>query len=179
MKYPRFAKYVAIATLSFALLAAVACGGSLSQPSGSDGAHNAQTTSQPAAGEFAQIYRDLAKVDPEILSIHISSGLSGTLDSARAGAAMVPEAKVTFWDTKTLSCPEAWQVEAALHPGTTVGVYLCSKARRLSAARRLSVSASRTSAARTSCTLRQVSSTSDEVMPWCRKRASGPTISAR
>jgi DegV family protein with EDD domain len=26
---------------------------------------------------------------------------------------MVPEAKVTFWDTKTLSCPEAWQVEAA------------------------------------------------------------------
>ena len=26
---------------------------------------------------------------------------------------MVPEAKVTFWDTKTLSCPEAWQVEVA------------------------------------------------------------------
>ncbi len=71
------------------------------------------TTSQPAAGEFAQIYRDLAKEDPEILSIHISSGLSGTMDSARAGAAMVPEAKVTFWDTKTLSCPEAWQVEVA------------------------------------------------------------------
>ena len=33
--------------------------------------------------------------------------------------------------------------------------------------------------ARTSCTLKQVSSTSDEVMPWCTKRASGPTISAR
>ena len=31
----------------------------------------------------------------------------------------------------------------------------------------------------TSCTARQVSSTSDEVMPWCTKRASGPTISAR
>ena len=71
------------------------------------------TTSQPSAGEFAQIYRTLAKEDPEILSIHISSGLSGTMDSARAGAAMVPEAHVTFWDTKTLSCPEAWQVEAA------------------------------------------------------------------
>lgn len=71
------------------------------------------TTSQPAAGEFAEIYRMLAKTDPEILSIHISSGLSGTMDSARAGAAMVPEAHVTFWDTKTLSCPEAWQVEAA------------------------------------------------------------------
>ena len=44
------------------------------------------TTSQPSAGEFAQIYRQLAQKDPEILSIHISSGLSGTMDSARAGA---------------------------------------------------------------------------------------------
>jgi len=26
---------------------------------------------------------------------------------------MVPEAKVSFWDTKTLSCPQAWQVEMA------------------------------------------------------------------
>lgn len=71
------------------------------------------TTSQPSAGDFAELYRRLAQEDPEILSIHISSGLSGTLNSARAGAAMVPEAKVTFWDTKTLSCPEGWQVEAA------------------------------------------------------------------
>ncbi len=71
------------------------------------------TTSQPSAGEFAELYRSLAREDPDIFSIHISSGLSGTLDSARAGAAMVPEAHVTFWDTKTLSCPEAWQVEAA------------------------------------------------------------------
>ncbi|HEX9018210.1 MAG TPA: DegV family protein [Anaerolineaceae bacterium] len=71
------------------------------------------TTSQPSAGEFAKIYRALAEKDPEIFSIHVSSGLSGTLDSAKAGAAMVPEAKVTFWDTKTLSCPEGWQVEAA------------------------------------------------------------------
>lgn len=73
------------------------------------------TTSQPAAGDFAELYRRMAKTDPEILSIHISSGLSGTLNSARAGAEMVPEAKVTFWDTKTLSCPEAWQVEVAYH----------------------------------------------------------------
>jgi DegV family protein with EDD domain len=71
------------------------------------------TTSQPSAGEFAQLYRQLARQDPDILSIHISSGLSGSLESARAGAAMVPEARVTFWDTKTLSCPEGWQVEAA------------------------------------------------------------------
>jgi len=39
-------------------------------------------TSLPSPGEFADIYRELAKVDPEILSVHISSGLSGTLNSA-------------------------------------------------------------------------------------------------
>jgi DegV family protein with EDD domain len=49
-------------------------------------------TSQPSAGDFAELYRELAKTDPEILSIHISSGLSGTINAAQAGAAMVPEA---------------------------------------------------------------------------------------
>ncbi len=71
------------------------------------------TTSQPSPGDFAELYRKLAQVDPEILSIHISSGLSGTLESAKLGAAMVPETKVHIFDTKTLSCPEGWQVEAA------------------------------------------------------------------
>jgi len=70
-------------------------------------------TSQPSAGDFAKLYADLAKADPDILSIHISSGLSGTSDSAKAGAAMVPEARVTVVDTKTLSAPSGWQVEAA------------------------------------------------------------------
>ena len=60
-----------------------------------------------------------------------------------------------------------------------VTVSLCSKARRFSAASSASRSASRMSEARTSCTLRQVSSTSDEVIPWCTKRASSPTCSAR
>jgi len=71
------------------------------------------TTSQPSAGDFAELYRKLAVTDPEILSIHISSGLSGTLSSARAGAEMAPEANVTHVDTKTLSGAEGWQVEAA------------------------------------------------------------------
>ena len=70
-------------------------------------------TSQAAAGEFAELYRTIAKKDPDILSIHISSGLSGTINSARVGASMVPEANVTFWDTRTLSAAEGWQVEAA------------------------------------------------------------------
>jgi DegV family protein with EDD domain len=70
-------------------------------------------TSQPSAGDFAAIYRQLAESGEEILSLHISSGLSGTLNSARLGAAMVPEARVTFFDSLTLSCPLGWQVQAA------------------------------------------------------------------
>lgn len=71
------------------------------------------TTSQPSSGDFAALYRELAKDGDEILSVHISSGLSGSLNSARAGALQVPEARVSFWDTRWLSCPEGWQVEAA------------------------------------------------------------------
>jgi DegV family protein with EDD domain len=71
-------------------------------------------TSQPSVGTFAEIYRQLAATDPEILSIHISSGLSGTYNAALAGAAQVPEANVTVVDTKTLSAAAGWQVEAAV-----------------------------------------------------------------
>jgi DegV family protein with EDD domain len=71
------------------------------------------STSQPSPGDFEKMYRELAKNDPEILSIHISSGLSGTVNSARMGAELVPEAHVTIVDSKTLSCPLGWQVEAA------------------------------------------------------------------
>ncbi|MFO7698571.1 MAG: DegV family protein [Anaerolineae bacterium] len=71
------------------------------------------TTSQPSAGAFAEVYRELAKTDPDILSVHISSGLSGTVSSAHAAVAMVPEARVTVVDTKTLSVGAGWQVEAA------------------------------------------------------------------
>ena len=70
-------------------------------------------TSQPSAGEFAETYQRLAATDPDILSIHMSSGLSGTINAARAGAVMVPEANITIVDTKTLSAAAGWQVEAA------------------------------------------------------------------
>jgi DegV family protein with EDD domain len=55
----------------------------------------------------------LAATDPDILSIHMTSGLSGTFNSAQAGAEMVPEANVTHVDTKTLSAAAGWQVAAA------------------------------------------------------------------
>lgn len=74
---------------------------------------NLPITSQPSAGQFAELYRRLAAVNPDILSIHMTSGLSGTFNSALAGAALVPEANITHVDTKTLSAPAGWQVEAA------------------------------------------------------------------
>lgn len=76
-------------------------------------AENLPTTSQPSPAEFAKVYRELAKKDPDILSIHISSGLSGTYNSAQLAKEMVPEANITLLDTKTVSCPSAWQVLAA------------------------------------------------------------------
>ena len=71
------------------------------------------TTSQPSPAEFADVYRKIAKTDPDILSIHISSGLSGTFNSARLAVNEVPEANITLWDSKTLSGGEGWQVAAA------------------------------------------------------------------
>lgn len=72
------------------------------------------TTAQPSPAVFTDIYHDLAKSDPDILSIHVSSGLSGTLNSARLGAeAAAPEARVTMWDSMTLSGGERFQVMAA------------------------------------------------------------------
>jgi DegV family protein with EDD domain len=72
------------------------------------------TTAQPSAGIFAELYRKLAKTEKNIFSIHISSGLSGTINSAQNGGEQVQgEANVNFWDTLTLSGGERFQVIAA------------------------------------------------------------------
>jgi DegV family protein with EDD domain len=72
------------------------------------------TTAQPSSGIFAELYRKLAQVEKDILSVHISSGLSGTINSARDGGEQAkPEANVSYWDTLTLSGGERFQVMAA------------------------------------------------------------------
>jgi len=72
------------------------------------------TTAQPSAGIFAELYRKLAGTEKNIFSIHISSGLSGTINSARDGGEIVKaEANVSYWDTLTLSGGERFQVLAA------------------------------------------------------------------
>lgn len=72
------------------------------------------TTAQPSSGIFAELYRQIAEKEKEIFSIHISSGLSGTINSARDGGQQVQgQANVSYWDTLTLSGGERFQVMAA------------------------------------------------------------------
>ena len=46
----------------------------------------APTTSQPSAGEFLEMYQKLLGEEDEVISIHISEALSGTVPNARAAA---------------------------------------------------------------------------------------------
>lgn len=71
------------------------------------------TTSLPSPGDFAGIYQRLAEAGQPVLSIHISSGLSATLQSARQGAEAAGAALVEHIDSLTLSGGQRFQVLAA------------------------------------------------------------------
>ena len=61
------------------------------------------TTSQPSAGDFADVYQRLAKDHEGIVSVHISGKLSGTVRSAQQAADMVPEVPIRVVDTESVS----------------------------------------------------------------------------
>jgi len=71
------------------------------------------STSQPSSGLFANVYKRLAQLKEDVLSIHISSGLSGTINSARLGAAEMVDIAIEHVDSMTLSGGERFQVLAA------------------------------------------------------------------
>ena len=72
------------------------------------------TTAAPSGGIFADLYQKLSHRDRQILSIHISSGLSATLQAARDGREHVAgETEISLWDTLSLSGGERFQVLAA------------------------------------------------------------------
>lgn len=60
-------------------------------------------TAQPSPGDFLEVYRRLASSGDEILSIHISSKLSGTIASAKVAAQMLPDARISLLDTRSVS----------------------------------------------------------------------------
>ncbi len=71
------------------------------------------TTSQPSVGEFVDLYRRVGQTDKDIVSLHISSGLSGTINAAAQAAQQCPDLNITLIDTKTLSAAEGFQLVAA------------------------------------------------------------------
>jgi len=71
------------------------------------------TTSQPAIGSFVEAYTRALETVDNVVSVHISEKLSGTIESARAAAAQFA-GRVHVFDSRNLSWGLAWQVlEAA------------------------------------------------------------------
>ncbi|HOV78696.1 MAG TPA: DegV family protein [Bacillota bacterium] len=60
-------------------------------------------TSQPSPSEFAAVYKKLAQDGYSVISIHISSKMSGTFQSAIMGKKMVPGADIEVIDSKLVS----------------------------------------------------------------------------
>lgn len=58
------------------------------------------TTSQPAVGEFLETFRRLTEDGSQVISIHISGQLSGTVQSARTAAAMLPDRDISVVDSR-------------------------------------------------------------------------------
>ncbi|HHT46315.1 MAG TPA: DegV family protein [Firmicutes bacterium] len=56
-------------------------------------------TSQPSPGDFVKVYERLVKEGKEIISIHISSGISGTVESANSAAKMVDPSRISVVDS--------------------------------------------------------------------------------
>lgn len=64
----------------------------------------APTTSQPAVGEFLALYGPLVEdEDDEVISIHISEGLSGTIPNAQMAAQQVAPGRIHVVDSRTAS----------------------------------------------------------------------------
>ena len=51
------------------------------------------TTSQPSIGDFAAAYAPLAQAGHDVVSVHISGGISGTVQTARQAAAELARAQ--------------------------------------------------------------------------------------
>lgn len=58
------------------------------------------TTSQPSAGEFLEAYGEMANRYDQLLSIHISEGISGTCDAARMAAREMGDYPIEIIDSR-------------------------------------------------------------------------------
>lgn len=61
------------------------------------------TTSQPSVGQFMELFENLSKEYDEVVSIHLSSGISGTFQGAVSAGSLVEGIKVFPFDSE-ISC---------------------------------------------------------------------------
>ena len=73
---------------------------------------NLPKTSQPPVGVFAEVFEDLSAEDVQIISIHMSHALSGTVEAARQGATLA-KAEVTVVDSSFTDQAMKFQVVEA------------------------------------------------------------------
>jgi DegV family protein with EDD domain len=85
-----------------------------------DEAPQLPTTSQPSVGAFVEAYRAGLDRFERLVSVHISSALSGTIESAHEAARQFGDS-VTVFDTRNLSWGEALQVLEAARVATEGG----------------------------------------------------------
>jgi len=72
------------------------------------------TTSQPAVGAFVEVYQELAGRVEGIVSIHVSSGVTGVYQAANAAAALVSGVPIAVIDSRAATMAEGFLVlEAA------------------------------------------------------------------
>jgi DegV family protein with EDD domain len=71
------------------------------------------TTSQPSPNDFATVYRQLLQPGDEIVSIHVSSKLSGTYNAALQGRELVESNRIEVFDSGSLSMGLGLTVMAA------------------------------------------------------------------
>ena len=62
-------------------------------------------TSQPSIGTFQEVYQERIDRGYDIVSIHISSALSGTYNSAHAAAQAVAPERIRLIDSHSVSIP--------------------------------------------------------------------------
>ena len=63
------------------------------------------TTAQPTVADFQEVYQDLAGKGDQMLSIHVSRKLSGTLNSAEQAKASLDGAEIELIDSQLASIP--------------------------------------------------------------------------
>ncbi len=80
-------------------------------------------TSQPAVGDFRAVYRELLAHHAAVISVHLSSSLSGTFQAAQAAARMEDASRIHVVDSRGVSVAMGLVVEAvgeAVAAGATV-----------------------------------------------------------